>query len=74
MQKISHMNSKNLQQKNWKGCRRQDCTFEHFLKNPYIVNELVGIDDGKHKHHTLRYFFFSLLLLSSMQISHVFSS
>jgi hypothetical protein len=24
-----------------------------FFRNPYIVNELAGIDDGKHKHHTL---------------------
>jgi len=62
-----------LQEQGWKGCRREGCTFEHFFKNSYIVNELAGRDDGKHKHHTLWYFLCSLLLLSTMQISHVFS-
>jgi len=42
-----------LQEQGWKGCRREGCTFEHFFKNSYIVNELAGRDDGKHKHHTL---------------------
>jgi hypothetical protein len=42
-----------LQEQDWKGCRREDSTFEYFLKNPFILNELAGMDDGKHKHHTL---------------------